>query len=27
MTIVQRPPADTFASRWVEPPKPEVFLR
>ena len=27
LTVVQRPPADTFASRWVEPPKPEVFLR
>ena len=24
---VQRPPADTFASRWVEPPKPEIFIR
>jgi hypothetical protein len=24
---VQRPPADTFASRWVEPPTPEVFTR
>jgi hypothetical protein len=24
---VQRPPADTFASRWVEPPKPEVLVR
>jgi len=24
---VQRRGADTFASRWVEPPKPEVFIR
>jgi hypothetical protein len=24
---VQRPPVDTFASRWVEPPKPEVLVR
>ena len=27
LSVVQRPRADTFASRWVEPPKPEVFLR
>jgi hypothetical protein len=27
LTVVQRPPADTFASRWVEPPKPDVFIR
>jgi hypothetical protein len=27
LTIVQRPPADTFASRWVAPPKPDVFIR
>ena len=27
LTVVQRPPADTFASRWVEPPKPESFIR
>ena len=27
LTMVQRPPADTFASRWVEPPKPDVFVR
>jgi hypothetical protein len=24
---VARPRADTFASRFVEPPKPEVFVR
>jgi len=27
LTMVQRPSADTFASRWVEPPKPETFIR
>jgi hypothetical protein len=27
LTVVQRPPADTFASRWVEPRKPDVFIR
>jgi hypothetical protein len=27
LTVVQRPPTDTFASRWVEPPKPETFIR
>ena len=27
LTVTQRPPADTFASRWVEPPKPESFIR
>lgn len=27
LTVVQRPKADTFASRWVEPPKPDVFIR
>jgi hypothetical protein len=27
LTMVQRPPTDTFASRWVEPPKPESFIR
>jgi hypothetical protein len=27
LTVLQRPPADTFATRWVAPPKPEVFIR
>jgi hypothetical protein len=27
LTIGQRAPVDTFASRWVEPPKPETFIR
>jgi hypothetical protein len=27
LTVVQRPPADTFASRWVKPPTPEIFIR
>jgi hypothetical protein len=27
LTVVQRPKADTFASRWVEPSKPDVFIR
>ena len=27
LTVLQRPRADTFATRWVAPPKPEVFLR
>jgi hypothetical protein len=26
MTL-HRAPADTFASRWIEPPKPESFIR
>ena len=27
LTVVQRPPVDTFASRWVKPPAPEIFIR
>lgn len=25
--VQQRAPADTFASRWIEPVKPETFIR
>ena len=27
MTVIRAPSSDTFASRWVEPAKPETFIR